>query len=123
VPENEDAAIARISTPCSSLSKFLQETATGDGVSIANASGMRVVPMRHVYVLQSVRTPSKHYVGRASDVAQHLATHNSGGSVQTASDRPWQLSAVITFRTEELAVRFEKYLKSGSGRAFADQYF
>jgi putative endonuclease len=84
---------------------------------------MSVVPMRFVYVLQSVRDPAKHYVGRTSDVAQRLATHNTGGSVHTAFNRPWQLNAVIQFRTEALAINFEKYLKSGPGRAFAKTHF
>jgi putative endonuclease len=84
---------------------------------------MAGVPMRFVYVLQSVRDSSKHYVGRTSDVAQRLAMHNSGGSIHTASNRPWQLNVVIQFRTEELAIQFEKYLKSVSGRAFANTHF
>ena len=84
---------------------------------------MSVVPMRFVYVLQSMRDPAKHYVGRTSDVAQRLATHNTGGSVHTAFNRPWQLNVVIQFRTEALAINFEKYLKSGSGRAFAKTHF
>ena len=84
---------------------------------------MSVVPMRFVYVLQSMRDPAKRYVGRTSDVAQRLAAHNSGGSIHTAFGRPWQLSVVIQFRTEELAINFEKYLKSGSGRGFAKAHF
>ena len=79
--------------------------------------------MRFVYVLQSMRDPAKHYVGRTSDVAQQLATHNTGGSVHTAFSRPWQLNVVIQFRTEAMAINFEKYLKSGSGRAFAKTHF
>jgi predicted GIY-YIG superfamily endonuclease len=79
--------------------------------------------MKCVYVLQSVRNPSRLYVGRTSDIPQSLATHNSGGSMHTASNRPWQLNVVVTFRTEEMATRFERYLKSGSGRAFAQEHF
>jgi putative endonuclease len=84
---------------------------------------MNVVPMRCVYVLQSRRNPDKHYVGRAADVAQRLATHNSGGLIQTAFNRPWQLNVVMTFRTEESAIKFEKFLKSASGRGFAKEHF
>ena len=40
---------------------------------------------------------------------------NSGGSVHTAADRPWKLVAAIDFASESSAVRFERYLKSGSG--------
>jgi putative endonuclease len=79
--------------------------------------------MRCVYVLQSLRNPARHYVGRTADIAQCLAAHNSGASIRTAFNRPWQLNVVISFRTDELALRFEKYLKSGSGRAFAKEHF
>jgi hypothetical protein len=37
--------------------------------------------------------------------------------------RPWDLVAVIEFTNEASAVAFEKYLKSGSGRAFAKRHF
>ncbi|MDQ3149714.1 MAG: hypothetical protein M3Q38_07325 [Chloroflexota bacterium] len=37
--------------------------------------------------------------------------------------RPWTIGVVIEFPTEQEAVRFEKYLKSGSGRAFAKRHF
>lgn len=93
------------------------------GPPIANGKGMSAVPMRFVYVLQSMRNPDKHYVGRTSDVAQRLAAHNSGGSIHTALHRPWQLNVVIQFRTEELAINFEKFLKSGTGRGLAKAYF
>ena len=83
---------------------------------------MSVTPMRYVYVLQSRRDPTRHYVGRTSDVAQSLATDNSGGSIHRRRST-WQLNALVTFRTEELAVKFEKFLKSGSGRGLASQFF
>jgi putative endonuclease len=78
---------------------------------------------RFVYVLQSISNPSRHYTGLTSDVARRLASHNSGASVHTKADRPWEVNVVIEFRTEELALEFETYLKSGSGRAFARQHF
>ena len=37
--------------------------------------------------------------------------------------RPWSIAVVIEFSTEREAVRFERYLKSGSGRAFAKRHF
>ena len=33
--------------------------------------------------------------------------------------RPWRLKTYIAFSDEAQAIAFEKYLKSGSGRAFA----
>jgi len=38
---------------------------------------------------------------------------------RTSKYRPWQLKTYVAFSNEERAVAFEKYLKSGSGRAFA----
>jgi predicted GIY-YIG superfamily endonuclease len=52
-----------------------------------------------------------------------MSIHNSGGSSHTAQLRPWELVACIEFSKESSAVAFEKYLKSGSGRAFAKRHF
>jgi hypothetical protein len=37
--------------------------------------------------------------------------------------RPWVLVAYFAFVSEKRAIAFEKYLKSGSGRAFAKRHF
>ena len=76
-----------------------------------------------VYVLQSVIDSRRHYVGLTSDVNARLAVHNSGGSRHTATDRPWRLLVSLDFADEGAAVQFERYLKSGSGRAFAKRHF
>ena len=78
---------------------------------------------RFVYVLRSLIDPTRYYVGLTSDVARRLETHNSGGSIHTVANRPWQLVAAIEFSNVESAVTFERYLKSGSGRAFAKRHF
>ena len=78
---------------------------------------------RFVYVLRSERDPRRYYSGLTSNVRRRLETHNSGGSQHTASFRPWQLVAAIEFANHTSAIRFEQYLKSGSGRAFAKRHF
>jgi predicted GIY-YIG superfamily endonuclease len=78
---------------------------------------------RFVYVLRSDRDPSRHYVGLTSDVGNRLRWHNAGQNRSTARDRPWTVLVAIGFRTEDAAVQFERYLKSGSGRAFAKRHF
>jgi len=86
-------------------------------------SGFVPAAKRFVYVLKSAdRTPS-FYVGLSSDVGARLADHNTGRCRHTASGRPWQLHVVIEFPDEDRAIRFERYLKSGSGRAFAKRHF
>ena len=52
-----------------------------------------------------------------------LIAHNAGQTPSTACWRPWFVDVCIEFRTEQMAVRFEKYLKSGAGHAFARRHF
>jgi predicted GIY-YIG superfamily endonuclease len=78
---------------------------------------------RFVYVLKNLDQSPKFYVGLSSDVDARLTDHNTGRCPDTASRRPWQLHVVVEFPDETRAIRFERYLKSGSGRAFARRHF
>lgn len=79
--------------------------------------------MYHVYLIQSTKNKSKKYVGFTTNLKQRLETHNSGGSVYTKLDRPWELVMFLTFMDEKKALAFEKYLKNHAGRAFAQKRF
>lgn len=92
------------------------------GCDLHDADGMFSCS-RFIYVLRSVRNPARYYTGLTENVAQRLATHNSGGSQHTRHHRPWELVVSLEFATESSAVAFEKYLKTGSGRAFAKRHF
>lgn len=78
---------------------------------------------RFVYVLQSLSQPDRQFVESATHVPTRVATHNAGHSPLTASSRPWRLVVVVQFATEGAALRFEKFLKTGAGRALVRQYF
>ena len=78
---------------------------------------------RHVYVLRNSEPVPRYYVGVTEDVARRLIDHNAGHCPHTAKHRPWQRHVVIEFSKESSAVAFERYLKSGSGRAFAKRHF
>ena len=78
---------------------------------------------RFVYILKNADATPHFYVGVTSDVAGRLADHNSGRCPHTARRRPWHLQVIIAFPDEQRAIRFERYLKSGSGRAFARLHF
>jgi putative endonuclease len=84
---------------------------------------MRMEEMRFVYVLRSDVDRGRYYSGITSDVTRRLAVHNSGGSRHTATLRPWQLVASVQFASQRSAALFERYLKTGSGRAFAKRHF
>ena len=76
--------------------------------------------MKYVYLLQSISHPEQRYVGLTSDFEKRIAAHNAGQSAHTAKYRPWKPVTFHAFIDEAKAADFEKYLKSGSGRAFAN---
>jgi predicted GIY-YIG superfamily endonuclease len=84
---------------------------------------MQGIERRIVYIIRSESDPSRHYTGITNDVKGRLEWHNSGPSGYTVHNRPWSLVVSIEFPTENAARRFEKYLKSGSGRAFTKRHF
>nr|WP_283813410.1 GIY-YIG nuclease family protein [Bradyrhizobium sp. AUGA SZCCT0177] len=78
--------------------------------------------VRYVYILESL--DSLHfYVGMTDDLRARLAKHNAGEVPHTSKYRPWRLRTYIAFDDEQRAIAFERYLKSGSGRAFAKKHF
>ena len=77
----------------------------------------------YVYILNSIIFPEKFYVGYTEDIETRLKTHNVGGSIHTAKDRPWIMVTYSAFEDKTTALNFEKYLKSHSGRAFASKHF
>lgn len=79
--------------------------------------------MHDVYLLESEPTPSKRHTGYTGNLRQRVADHNAGRNVSTAPFRPWQLRTYLAFSSKPLALAFERYLKSGSGHAFAKKRF
>jgi putative endonuclease len=74
--------------------------------------------MKFVYILES--SDGEHwYAGMTDDVPARLAKHNAGEVPHTSKFRPWRTKTYLAFADEKQALAFEKYLKSGSGRAFA----
>lgn len=76
-------------------------------------------PMYYVYLIESVASPKSRYVGYSEDLCQRLADHNAGRNVSTRTGRPWRLVTYLAFSAKAQALEFERYMKSGSGHAFA----
>jgi len=74
--------------------------------------------MHIVYILTSIDTPKKYYIGITQDLEQRLKEHNSKLSYYTKRYAPWKVETYIMFNNKELAENFERYLKAGSGEAF-----
>lgn len=75
--------------------------------------------MHYVYLIEGVDDPAKRYVGLTVDLKARLDEHNAGKSIHTSKYRPWRLVTYIAFADRSQAEAFERYLKSGSGHAFA----
>jgi len=84
---------------------------------------MRGVGKRFVYILRSESDPDRHYVVLTTNVDQRLEWHNTGPGRHTVRDRPSKVIVSIELASESTAVRFERYLKSASGRAFSKKHF
>lgn len=76
----------------------------------------------HVYILQSIEYPNQFYTGLTNDVPDRLAAHNAGQSPHTSKYKPWRLLSAHYFDRPDAAASFERYLKTGSGRAFASKH-
>jgi putative endonuclease len=80
------------------------------------------MPKRFVYILKNGDNPPRYYTGITSDLARRRMEHNAGRSTHTAKYGPWSVDVVIEFGDERRALAFERYLKSGSGGAFAQRH-
>ncbi len=78
--------------------------------------------MYYVYILRSQHHPKQTYTGSTHDLADRLSDHNSGRSAHTRKFMPWRLLFYAAFPERALAENFERYLKRGSGRAFAKRH-
>ena len=79
--------------------------------------------MFYVYLIKSINFPDQKYIGCTDNLEERLETHNSGGSIYTKPYKPWKLIIYTAFQEENTARNFEKYLKSGAGRAFTKKRF
>lgn len=77
--------------------------------------------MKYVYLIRSIPHPDQTYIGLTSDIKSRIHTHNMGQTSHTAKYKPWELVTYCAFTNEFKAVAFERYLKTGSGRAFANK--
>ena len=67
--------------------------------------------------------PDHFYIGFSSRPEDRLEEHNAGKNPSTASFTPWLFANVISFRSKQKSLEFERYLKGGSGRAFIRRHF
>lgn len=77
--------------------------------------------MYYVYILNcNQETP---YVGCTENLTDRINRHKKGHVPATKNFRPITLHAYFAFNNKYVAFNFEKYLKTGSGRAFTNRHF
>ncbi len=97
-----------------------------DGVSrcpVCDESGCFLVKFSSVYLLVRESDPARHYVGLTDDLKDRLRRHNAGEVTHTAKYGPWKIPVAVAFNDRKKASEFEIYLKTHSGRAFAQRHF
>ncbi len=72
--------------------------------------------MYYVYIL--ICKNEKLYIGCTNDLQERIKRHQYGFVPATKELRPVNLIGYFAFIDKYTAYNFEKYLKSGSGRAF-----
>ena len=77
--------------------------------------------MYYVYILKC--NDKRYYLGCTSDLKNRIKRHKSGQVPATKDRFPIKLVSYFAFDNKYRAFNFEKYLKSGSGRAFLKKHF
>jgi putative endonuclease len=77
--------------------------------------------MYYVYILKCV--DDKPYTGCTDILKERIERHKNGYVPATKGRRTLKLDMYFAFQDKYKAFNFEKYLKSGSGRAFMNKHF
>ena len=76
----------------------------------------------YVYILKSNKDRSL-YVGIAKNLEERISCHNKGCNLSTKSRVPWVLVKAEEFNSVSLAMKRERFLKSGRGRELLRKQF
>ena len=90
--------------------------------STSNYGSASQMTLHYVYILESLSVPHTYYTGLTDNLDKRLGKHNRGEVAHTAKAVPWRIKNIFGFDSREKASAFERYLKSGSGRAFAKKH-
>jgi putative endonuclease len=77
--------------------------------------------MYYVYMLRSISQPDHTYIGFSKGLKKRLKAHNNGQSPHTSKYNPWELINYFAYKEKLRVSKFEEYLKSHSGKAFANK--
>jgi predicted GIY-YIG superfamily endonuclease len=76
-----------------------------------------------MYYIYSLKCKDGYYIGCTNDLKERMNKHKKGYIVATKNRLPIRLEFYFAIEDKYKAFNFEKYLKSGSGRAFLKKHF
>jgi len=76
-----------------------------------------------LYRLESESCAGRRYVGSANNLHRRLSEHNADKCKHTRKFLPWSCVVALRFADDAKAAELERYLKTGSGRAFLKRHF
>ena len=77
--------------------------------------------MYYTYILKQ-KDKNHFYIGSTENLRKRIEEHDKGHTKSTGG-RIWELHCYFAFRNEKNARNLERYLKTGSGRAFTKRHF
>lgn len=76
-----------------------------------------------MYYVYSLKCRDGYYLGCTNNLLDRIKRHKRGQVSATAKRLPLKLDFYFVINDKYKAFNFEKYLKSGSGRAFINKHF
>ena len=76
-----------------------------------------------MFYVYSLKCKDGYYIGCTNDLKDRFQRHKKGFIPATANRLPAKLDFYFAIKDKYTAFNFEKYLKSGSGRAFIKKHF
>lgn len=76
--------------------------------------------MHYVYVLQLEN--GQYYTGYSADLKTRIERHHQSSTTTTKRIKPTDLAFYAAFSSKQVALNFERYLKSSSGKAFRNKH-
>jgi len=77
--------------------------------------------MYFVYILRSISNPKQTYIGFTNKLRKRFQEHNNGESSHSSKYIPWKIEAYFALTDRKMALKLERYFKSGSGKAFINR--
>ncbi|OHA58718.1 MAG: excinuclease ABC subunit C [Candidatus Vogelbacteria bacterium RIFOXYB1_FULL_42_16] len=75
-----------------------------------------------MYYVYSLKCRDGYYVGCTDNLKDRIESHTNGHVPATSNRLPVRLDFYFAINGKYKAFKFEKYLKSGSGRAFLNKH-